>query len=243
MAACLSAGSGSAVSHRAAARIWEVDRLRSAPLEISVPAGRQPRLHGVSVHRASDLHPEDIRRVGAMPVTSPARTLVDLGAVARPWLVERALDSRLVAGHVGVDEVSALLDVVARKGRSGAGVLRAVLARRALGDAAPDSLAEAMLARILAAHGVPAPTYHHLVTIAGEVFEVDFAYPEAKLAIEVDGYGPHSSREAFERDRRRQNLMEEDGWRFLRYTPAVLTTRAGSVAAQVHRLLRRSLCA
>ena len=68
----------------------------------------------------SDRRPQsstDVTMLGPIPVTTHARTLVDLGAVARPWLVRRALEQWLREGHVTVPQVRATLDRVARRGR------------------------------------------------------------------------------------------------------------------------------
>ncbi len=91
------------------------------------------------------------------------------------------------------------------------GSCREVLDTRALQLDASDSHPEVVLAEALQAIGAPPPVYHFLVQVGAERFEVDFAYPEAMLLIEVDGYGPHTTPEAFEEDRRRQNLLVDRG--------------------------------
>ena len=72
--------------------------------------------------------------------------------------------------------------------------------------------------------------YHFLVEVGAETFEVDFAYPEAMLLIEVDGYWSHTTPQAFEEDRRRQNLLVDRGYMVRRYTTeprdAVAPTRS-----------------
>lgn len=85
LAAVLAAGPSAAASHRAAAWVWGIQGLRSAPLEITVPAGHVPVLADAIVHPIPDLTPIHVGRVGPLPVTTVARTLVDLGAVSRPW--------------------------------------------------------------------------------------------------------------------------------------------------------------
>lgn len=63
---------------------------------------------------------------------------------------------------------------------------------------------------------------NHRVTVAGQTFFIDIAFPGAKIAIELDGHKFHSSPEAFERDRIRQNLLVEAGWKVLRFTWATV---------------------
>ena len=50
------------------------------------------------------------------------------------------------------------------------------------------------------------------------IARADFAWPAAKLVVEIDGFGPHSGRDAFQRDRRRQNALVNESWKVLRFT-------------------------
>jgi Protein of unknown function (DUF559) len=233
LAAALCAGPGSAVTHYAAACAWGVDRFSSPMIEVSVADDRKIAMDGVQLHRIADLIPEHITTIGQIPVTTRVRTLVDLGAVARPFLVSRALEQWVRERHVTITEVRATLDEVARRGRAGAGVLRKVLDTRALRFDASDSEPEVVLAEALQAFGAPPPVYHHLVKVGHETFEIDFAYPEAMLLIEVDGFGPHTTPEAFEEDRRRQNLLVDKGYMMRRYTRNRVIHRADAVAAEI----------
>ena len=243
LAATLSAGPGSAVSHRAATGLRGVDRFECDIIELSVLADRQPRLRGVVLHRSSDLLPSDIELLGVLPITGPARTLVDLGAVSRPWLVSKALEEWLRRGDVTVPSVRATLDAVARRGRSGAGVLRAILEERALHLDVSDSPAEVVLAEAIRALGSPPPVFHHQIRVGREVFEVDFAYPEVTLAIEVDGYGPHVDPARHDEECRRQNLITDAGYLLRRYSAGRVFRRAHHVAAEIERIRRARLAA
>ena len=233
LAAVLCAGPGAAVSHYTAAMMWGVDHFTASVIEVSVAEHRNIAIEGVQLHRIADLLPSDITTIGPIPVTTRLRTLVDLGAVSRPFLVSRALEQWLRERHVTIPQVRTTLDRVARKGRAGAGVLREVLDTRALRLDASDSVPEVVLAEALQMFGAPPPVYHYLVTVGHETFEIDFAYPEAMLLIEVDGYGPHTTPEAFEEDRRRQNLLVDRGYMVRRYTRNRVVNRADAVAAEI----------
>jgi len=172
--------------------------------------------------------------VGPLPVTTYGRTLVDLGAVARPWLVRRALEQWLRKGHVTVPQVRATLDRVARCGRAGAGVLREILDTRALAMAASDGDAEVVLAEARRAIGAPPPVYHYLIPAGlGRMYEIDFAYPEAMLLIEVDGYTTHTTTEAFESDPIRDNWLIDRGYMVRRYTRKRVLEQSHVVAAEI----------
>src|SRR5256886_12739957 len=88
MAACLWAGDGAVASHRAAAWLWEIEGFTSAPVEISTTVGGSRAPKGVICHRVASLPPGDVTRRNGIPVTTPARTLLDLGAVAGKRRVE-----------------------------------------------------------------------------------------------------------------------------------------------------------
>jgi very-short-patch-repair endonuclease len=69
--------------------------------------------------------------------------------------------------------------------------------------------------------GIPVTTIERtLVDLGAAVARVDFAYPERKLAIEVDGFQFHSGRESFDRDRRRLSAISALGWRLQLVTKA-----------------------
>jgi very-short-patch-repair endonuclease len=240
LAGVLATGPGSAVSHRAALGLHGLRGFDSHVIEVSRPTVIDQPLVGVRVHRSSDLGPEWIGTYEGLPVTTPVRTLVDLGAVARPGVVRWCMEEWLSDRVVTIDELRGALKALSRKGRSGVGVLRRVLEERVLVDLIPDSRTEVLLVEVLLAHGLPDPAFHYLVEVDGTVIaELDVAYPEQKVAIEVDGYGVHlHSQVIFEDDRQRQNELEILGWAVLRFTRHALRDRPDRVADQVRRLLR-----
>ena len=72
----------------------------------------------------------------------------------------------------------------------------------------------------------------HVVENVGRfVARVDFAYPDPRLAIELDGFRSHGQRKTFDQDRTRQNQLVLLGWTVLRFTWSDLTDRGDSVAA------------
>jgi len=83
----------------------------------------------------------------------------------------------------------------------------------------------------------PIPQYEIVARDGSFVGRVDFAFPEARLAIEVDGYAFHSSRKDWERDRVRQNELVALGWFVLRTTKRQMTERPQDFIALVWRRL------
>jgi very-short-patch-repair endonuclease len=151
--------------------------------------------------------------------------------------LERALHQRLTT----LDRLQHRLLEVARRGRDGVGPLRALIAERdpSLAPAASDL--ETLLLQVLRAHGVPAPVRQFQTVIDGETFRLDLAYPDSKIFLEGDGFGVHTTRHAFERDRHRQNLLVLAGWMPLRFTWRQLCRQPRRAAYQVldARNLRR----
>ncbi len=240
MAATLALPPGSAVSHRAAAGMWGSRRHGASAVEVSHPTTAWLRLAGVVVHTRPFMHDDHVTRIDGTPVTTPARTLVDLGAVERPVVVRWCLEDWLADRIVTLDQIHAALVEHSRRGRRGVGVLRAIVEERELGEGVADSGWEARLARVLATHGLPPPAHHHLVTdeFGRVIAELDYAYPEERIAIELDGYAAHlRSRETFERDRERQNELELRGWRVLRFTATMLRREPARVAQRVRAML------
>jgi hypothetical protein len=241
LAGVLAAGPGSAVSHRAAIARWGLRSFAARMVEVSRPSGVMRLENDVIVHRMPDLRAHHVEIVNEVPTTSPARTLVDAGMVMPARFVARCMEQWLADRLVTLADVRRAVEEHAGKGRKGVGVLRAALEDRALGDAIADSGTEALLAEVLAAHGLPAPVHHFLVDHTGSVLaELDFAYVDEAIAIEVDGYGVHMrSQDAFEHDRHRQNELEIRGWHVLRFTHRMLNRTPGIVAGTVARMLAK----
>jgi very-short-patch-repair endonuclease len=82
--------------------------------------------------------------------------------------------------------------------------------------------------------------FHYAVYTPAGVFlaEVDFAYPEIKLAIEVDGFGVHGTPRAMAKDFVRQNGLVPYGWRVLRFTWRQVTREPGMVAGTIRSALQ-----
>lgn len=239
MAACLHAGPPSAASHRAAATLWGLEVAQPTVVEIVGP--RRIRHPGVIAHRAR-VREESLTTVGPVPVTDPARTLLDLGAVAAPWIVGDALDAALRGQLVSLDCLRRLLQHDGARGRAGTGVLRSLVDARDPGAAPAESVLETRLARLLTDSSLPQPVRQHEVRVAGRVARIDFAWPEVMVAVEADGYRYHSGRRAWSRDLSRRNLLTGAGWRVLHVTWDDVRSRPEATLAAIRRALvgRRS---
>lgn len=231
---------GGVVSHRSAAALWGVQLPIDIPIEVSVRRGRRgalPGVRGVVLHRSLDLDDTDIVERAGLPTTTPARLLLDLGAIGHDWMVERAMEQLLLRGLTTVAELEFELRRRSKKGRRGCGALRRTLAERGLGARRPQSILESKMANILRGSGLPMPDYQYPVVLAGRQRLIDFAYVDLRIAVEVDGYEVHSRRDTFQEDRVRANDLELAGWLVLRFTWHDVVRRPSHVLATIRRAI------
>lgn len=226
---------GAVVSHQAAAELHDLPRVPRDLAVVSVHSQTTHVFPGVAVRRNHDLDDADICWIDDLPVTTVARTIVDLAAVLSRRHLERVIDDAVAAGLVEVDAIVEVLDRVARRGKPGVKATREVLDDRTTGPPRGTSL-ERTGAQVLIDGGLPEPSYEFAIPWdRGRRF--DAAYPEHRLAIEWDSIRWHSQREAVQRDRARDQQAVLHGWLVLRFTWADVTERAGQVVATVRAAL------
>jgi very-short-patch-repair endonuclease len=230
MAAVLACGEGAVISHATAAVEWRLSRTRPGPVHVTIPHGHRSHGPALQIHRCSRLTPADRTLRDGIPMTTPARTLLDLAAVAPSHDLEHALAAaerlRLVARH----EISALIDRMphARGGRA----LRSLLGR----DHAPAFLrseAERLFLELARSAELPEPR----VNAELQGYEVDFLWREQRLVVEIDGNAYHSSRNAFETDRRRDAVLTAAGYQVMRVTWHQLQRSSSAVVARLAQAL------
>jgi hypothetical protein len=241
MAACLWAGDAAVGSHRAAASLWDIEGFASAPVEISTAVGGSRPPKGVICHRVASLPPGDVTRRQGIPVTTPARTVLDLGAVAGKRRIERAMHQVLRRGLASVEKLERMVGEAGGKGRRGVGVLRGILKSCGPGHAPPESELEALVFNMLRGSGLPMPVPQFRVRDEhGEVIlRADFAFVEDWLLMPVDGYSVHSDREAWYEDRRKRNAVVVLGWGIFSITYDDLRNRPDELLASL-RIARRN---
>ncbi len=233
LAACMAAGPSALASHRSAAALWRLRGVADAPTEITATDDRHCRLKGVVVHRTGAVAGIDVSRRRAIPVTTPARTLLDLGAVAPASVVESALEDALMRRLVTFQLLANTLERLGGPGRNGAGVLRALVEERDPATAPTQSVLEDELFRVLRRAGVPEPVRQY--EVAG--VRLDAAYPALRLGIEADSRIWHGGRLDVQRNSDKANILLAHGWRVLHFTWFDLTRRAAYVVAEVERQL------
>jgi hypothetical protein len=203
-AAVKACGDGALLSGPAAAYLYGLTS-GSAPIP-HVTGSRERRVRGVVTTRSRVVERAEYRGI---PITTVARTLVDLAASLPPRALARACHEAEVKYGTTPSQVE---EVLARRSTTlGAGKLRKVLH----GDVpVTASVLERRFLRLLADHDLPLPITNRP---AGN-FRVDCRWPEHRLTVELDSYRYHNSRHSWERDRRREREARARGDDFRRYT-------------------------
>lgn len=232
MAAVLACGKTAVASHRTAAALWRLlpEPPEGAPVDITIRSGFRKGGPSLRVHRASTLGVGETTLREGVPVTTPARTLLDLGGSPdRKW-VEQALAVALREGLVRRGTMAELLD--RHPGRPGSPALRALLDRNS-DPALTRSEAEARLLVLVRKGRLREPETN--VLVCG--YEVDFLWRRERLVVEVDGFAFHSSQRAFERDRRRDGRLLTAGYRIMRVTWRQLTEEPEALLVRLARII------
>jgi len=235
MAAVLVCGEGGALSHWSAAALWQLWPKGDGrvSMEVSTPGGAHPRVAGVRVHRVRSLQSDEVTKLDGIPITTVARTLLDLAGVAGQRELERVLGQALSLGLVNHAD---MLSFLARNSRRpGTSRLRALLENEAQPALTRSKAEERFLALIRKAQ-LPNPSVN--VTVAG--YRVDIFWRTERFVVEIDGFAFHSSAQKFEGDRRRDAEFAAAGLRVMRVTWRQLVREPEAVIARLAQALARA---
>ena len=196
-AAVLACGDGAVLSHASAGAAWEIRQSASTRFDVSVGRGGRMRRPGIRLHCRSSLTVADVTHLDGLPITTPARTVLDLAAAGlRGRDLEKVLDLA-EQKHLDFSDIDALLRRCARQ--PGTAALREVLARYAPGSVDTRSRLEEMCIELCDAHAIPRPSTN--VVVAGRVR--DLYWPHVPLVLEADSYRWHRRPSALNDDRER----------------------------------------
>ena len=199
-----------ALSHGSAAAVWD---LLPSPAKFDVTTLRTAHATPTSrVHRSRTLHPTDITDHDGLPVTTVARTLVDLATTLTSHRLERVVHR---AEHLRLLDTHSLDEQLKRAHGRRTKPLKAAVEHLAVRepDITRSDLEERFLTLILS-EGFPRP--HTNATVGPYV--VDFLWPDRRLIVETDGAATHATPTAFHADRRRDAELAGRGYRVLRFT-------------------------
>jgi very-short-patch-repair endonuclease len=232
IAAVLACGPGAVLGYRTAAEHWELLAVSGSEIHVTVAerAGRTRR-PGIRLHQVRRLDPEDVTSRDRIPVTTVARTLVDLNAVVPDRLVEKALEQAYIRRLLAP---GALEDALERaNGRRTRALRRLIAAERRVSTVTRSELEERFL-DLIRRGGLPEPEVN--ARLAG--YETDFLWREQRRVIEVDGFAYHSTRQAASRDRRKDDDLEAAGYGVTRFTADQILHDPLDTLARTERAVR-----
>jgi very-short-patch-repair endonuclease len=231
MAAVLACGGETAISHDSAGYRWQFRRRKPIEIELSVPAHVRRSQRGISIHRSVDLCPESVTTQQGIPITTPARTIIDLASRLSTGPLEAAISEADKLGLVSSDELRAAVDSTGR--HPGVAGLRRILDRASFRLA--DSELERRFLRLVRRAGFPVPDTGRWLN----GFKVDFFWPQLGLVVETDGLRYHRNAVQQVRDRRRDQAHTAAGLTTLRFTHAQVVFEPNYVVATLRAVATR----
>jgi very-short-patch-repair endonuclease len=230
LAAVLAFGGLTVASHRSAVALWGLAAAPADVVEVTVVGCVRRHRKGIRVHCVSHLHPTERTLYNGIPISSPARALLDFASEAEGDELERAIGEAYALRLATENDLRRAIDRNAH--RTGVAALRTELDREG-GPAWTRSEAERRMKALLRKARMPTPLVNRRV--AG--FQADFLWPDCKLIVEVDGYQFHGHRQAFERDRKRDAAHTLAGYLVIRVTWIQLTQEPMVVAVTIARAI------
>jgi very-short-patch-repair endonuclease/predicted transcriptional regulator of viral defense system len=233
MAAVLACGEGAVLSHRSAAAFWRLlPYLAQYPVHVTVPIRALAQRTGIRIHRVQELPPDEITRPNGIPITTPARTILDIAAEVTVAELEQAIAT--AERNHRTNRRQLLLLLARYPGRRGSRSLRALL-DRGTKPALTRSKPERRLLELLRKAGLPAPEVNYKT----ERYELDLYWPEQRFAVEIDSLWTHGSESSFESDRRRDAELAADGIQVMRITDVGIADEPERQVALIAQALAR----
>jgi hypothetical protein len=234
MGAALACGDGAGLSHACAAALWEVRPYSGVWIDVVVPtrAGRARR-DRIRLHRSSILSADDVTAHRGIPVTTIARTLLDVATAFTAPALARTIEQTEIRRLFDLKAIErALARHPSHPGR--AKLMRALALYR--DDELTRSDLEPIFLALCSAHGIPRPLVNHIV----EGREVDFLWPQQRVIVETDGRATHFTIAAYESDRARDARLLALGYRTMRVTALQIRRDEHHVARTLAAILATS---
>ena len=205
------------VSHESAGALRRWPGFAEGPVVLLVAHGAHPRVTGATVHQTRDLWMVDTEVIDGLPVTTPARTLLDLASTGTSKArLAAATDHAVTRREATYQQIQAELSAQARRGKRGIRLLTSVLDAR-LGEATPQSELERRHFELYDRFGGPRPVpqwpYPGREQVPGCA---DAGFPDALLAVETDGRKWHTRVADLKRDHHRDAEAARAGVQVLR---------------------------
>ena len=247
MAAVLASGESAVLSHGSAAELIGLWDKRPVAIDVIAPRRAGRKIVGIRWHNVRRPASDEVETRQGIPCTTPSRTLVDMAGRLGERSLRRMVEQAAVLRLLDVSEIDRVL---ARGRRRGAPWLRSILAPWRTEDGRPPRLRSPLEARflpVLLEAGLPRPRCNVVprvdgkpVELDGKPIEVDLLWETQRLVVETDGERTHGTPAAFRRDRRRDQVLMDAGYRVPRVTWDQLEDEPEAVVALVRRMLEAS---
>lgn len=213
LAAVKACGRRAMLSHLAAAALWGFLAWDDRRIDVTV-VGTATRLQPtLRVHRTRLCDPRDVARHTGVPVTAPARTLLDLSSVLDAAHLRRLVRRAQSLHRVNLRQLTELLGRSER--RKGTRNLAQIIAT---GPAPTRSELEDPVLDLILRGALSHPEVNEPLHLNGRRVVPDFRWPDQRLVVEADSRTWHDNPLAREDDADRQALLEAHGERVLRVT-------------------------
>ncbi|MEO5723344.1 MAG: hypothetical protein ABIQ39_11480 [Ilumatobacteraceae bacterium] len=209
------------IAFTSAARIWEFRKIPPENvIHVLVPHGHTPEIAGAVIHRCRRIDSVDIvRRTDGVRLTSPPRTMFDIADMIGPHSTASVLEQVINEKRFTFGTLIDTIDRLGHPSRPGTRTLRAVIASRPAWRRAMQSDLEARVLTEITAQGLPAPNLQYSVSLgSGRDIRIDFAWPDQRVALEVDHPFWHDGASESHADKCRDRKLSAMGWRTPRLT-------------------------
>jgi very-short-patch-repair endonuclease len=231
LAAVFACGPGARLSHRSAAHHSELLATSPANIDVTVETrGGRPRRRGITIHCCRSIDPRDVMVMDGIPITTPARTLIDLSGVVPARQLEKAFEQARIRRLIRPGELE---DALARAAGRNTRALRMLLDAEKESTTLTRSELEERFLALIRSGGLPEPE----VNARLHGYEVDFLWREQRRVVEVDGYAYHWTRQAANRDRRKDNDLELAGFPVTRFTGDQITREPHETLERARRVV------
>ncbi len=227
MSAVLAGGEGALLSHWSAATLWKLVSWDERSVEITVPRAAGRDREGIRSHRSRALLAPDVTREYGIPVTSPARALLDIAPQLSDPRLKRVVRKAQAEGLASAADIAEL----ARRSNGHRAAKRLALLV-ADGPAPTESGDEDVVLELLQRAGIGPPAVNAPLVVNGTPYRPDMRWPAARLILEVDSRW-HDGRLAQELDADRQADLEAAGERVLRTTAEQATRTSAAARAKI----------
>jgi Protein of unknown function (DUF559) len=207
------------------------------PYHLVTKRGRNVHRVGVIIHTSEQLDLIDREYIGGLPVTAPARTLIDLSGIAPREALTAALDCAQRDGLMSEDFLHRRIQALRGKGRHGIPTLLAVIEGVEITRGAHSWLEREVL-RLIDAAGLRPPAPQEVLGKRGDrLIRVDFRFPGTRLVVEALGYRWHRTGAQMQIDAERVNRLTMDGYFVLQFTYRTVVDRPEYVTQSIAEAL------